>query len=94
MVPSSLMFGQIIDKFGPRNAMMLSQAGTGIAYLMLALSYDIPTLFLSRIPTVFMSCMLCAQGALPAYVDQHDRATAMGRLSVSYLLGVYVYPNL
>eukprot|EP00045_Choanoeca_perplexa_P015603 m.198211 g.198211 ORF g.198211 m.198211 type:complete len:411 (-) comp17037_c0_seq2:3499-4731(-) len=87
---SSLMFGQIIDKFGPRNAMMLSQVGTGFAYLMLALSYDVPTLFLSRIPTVFMSCMLCAQGALPAFVDQQDRATAMGRLSVSYLLGMLV----
>lgn len=60
----SLYFGQVIDKIGVRHAMALSQAGTGLAYLLLALATNVPLLFLARLPAVFMACMLCAQGLL------------------------------
>jgi hypothetical protein len=52
----------VIDKLGARYALALAQGGTGLAYLTLALATNIPLLFLSRVPTIFMSCMLCAQG--------------------------------
>lgn len=87
-IVSSMVFGQVIDKLGPRTAMTVAQGGTGLAYLMLALATNVPLLFASRIPTVFMACMLCAQGAMPLYVNEGDRATAMGRLSLSYFIGM------
>lgn len=87
---NSLYFGQVIDKLGPRSAMALSQFGTSLAYLLLAIASSTTGLFISRIPTVFMACMLCAQGTLPQYCDDNQRAAALGRLSVSYLLGMIV----
>ncbi|EDQ84825.1 uncharacterized protein MONBRDRAFT_29844 [Monosiga brevicollis MX1] len=55
---------------------------------MLALSTNLTLLFLSRIPVVFMACMLCAQGAMPQFVGEQTRAVALGRLSVSYGIGM------
>lgn len=63
LLTRSLYFGQVIDKIGSRSAMALAQGGTALAYFILASAFNVPLLFLSRVPTVFMACMLCAQGA-------------------------------
>eukprot|EP00055_Hartaetosiga_balthica_P003149 m.6688 g.6688 ORF g.6688 m.6688 type:complete len:434 (+) comp2634_c0_seq1:54-1355(+) len=87
---SSLYFGQVIDKVGSRYAMALAQFGSGISYLLLATAPSVNFLFLSRVPTVFMAVMLCAQGTMPSLTNGKDRAGAIGRLSVSYLLGMII----
>eukprot|EP00049_Salpingoeca_infusionum_P000234 m.38254 g.38254 ORF g.38254 m.38254 type:complete len:428 (+) comp10182_c0_seq1:126-1409(+) len=85
---SSLYFGQVIDKWGVRIAMVLAQAGSMLVYFLVATSFNYGMLMVSRIPTIFMAVMLCAQGGLTTLASPDRRAAALGRISVSYMLGM------
>ncbi|ETV80632.1 hypothetical protein H257_06155 [Aphanomyces astaci] len=86
--------GRICDTFGFSITLGASQAAASLSYALLAASTSVPTLFLSQLPTMFMHAMHAAQSAMTILAPDNMRATAMGRLSLSYgvgmVLGSYV----
>ena len=55
------VIGRLCDVHGAKVALQMCQLATGISYVLLGVSSDIPQLFLSRLPTVLMQSMHCAQ---------------------------------
>jgi OCT family organic cation transporter-like MFS transporter 18 len=51
------LFGRFGDVFGGRAAMSLAFLAASASYCFLALSYNLPILFMSRLPSVFMHAM-------------------------------------
>ena len=95
---------------------------TGLSYVLLGVSSDIPQLFISRLPTVLMQSMHCAQVYVCMYIHvcvcthtythththththtrvqafvadmspDESRSAALGRLSLSYGVGMATGP--
>ncbi len=80
--------GRICDKFGFMPTLVLSQLSAALSYVLLAASSSVLTLFLSQCPTVFMHNMHAAQAATTILCDENMRAVSMGRLSLSYGIGM------
>ncbi|RHY22517.1 hypothetical protein DYB32_009481 [Aphanomyces invadans] len=80
--------GRICDTFGFSVTLSASQAAASLSYALLAASFSVSTLFLSQLPTVFMHAMHAAQAATTVLAPDNMRATAMGRLSLSYGIGM------
>ena len=51
------LYGRFGDLFGGRAAMTLAFGASALTYLLLGLSYNIPLLFVSRLPSLFMHAM-------------------------------------
>ena len=68
----------------------MSQFAAAVNYSMLALAYNVPLLFASQLPTVFMHTMHAAQAAITQLSSDDDRATDIGKLSLSYATGMVV----
>jgi MFS transporter, OCT family, solute carrier family 22 (organic cation transporter), member 18 len=96
------------------------QMATGLSYVLLGVSSDIPQLFISRLPTVLMQSMHCAQVYVCMYIHvcvythlhthslsrararvqafvadmspDESRSAALGRLSLSYGVGMATGP--
>lgn len=49
---------------------------------------SLPLLFASRVPGLLLHCMLCSQAAIATLSAKESRAAALGRLSLSYGLGM------
>ncbi len=77
------LLGRVIDSQGPRVGLQLAQSGSGLSYILLGLATTIPALFASRIPTLLMHTMHCCQTFIATISLPDNRATAMGRLTVS-----------
>ncbi|RQM22372.1 hypothetical protein B5M09_013514 [Aphanomyces astaci] len=80
--------GRICDTFGFSITLGASQAAASLSYALLAASTSVPTLYLSQLPTMFMHAMHAAQSAMTILAPDNMRATAMGRLSLSYGVGL------
>lgn len=93
-IASSLFFGYLLDRRGPRDALIVAHTGTALVYFGLFASTIAPAslqvhlLFASQVPGVFMSVMLCSQAAVAFFASEAERAKAMGRLSLSYGVGM------
>eukprot|EP00051_Salpingoeca_urceolata_P016157 m.213269 g.213269 ORF g.213269 m.213269 type:complete len:413 (+) comp18603_c1_seq1:240-1478(+) len=84
------MIGRVSDSYGPKTAMFISQAGTALSFLLLGLASNVTLLFLSRLPSVTMHTMHAAQAFLSDFTDQEQRALGLGRLSLSYGIGMVI----
>ena len=84
------IMGRICDTRGSRLALQISQGGSALSYIMLALSYNLPLLFASRLPTLAMHSMHAAQALVTDLTTGAERAKALGRLSLSYGVGMIV----
>ena len=51
------VYGRVGDLFGERLALMTAFTSAGLSYLLMGVSYTIPVLFLSRLPSAFMHVM-------------------------------------
>ena len=51
------LFGRFGDIFGGRAALTLAFMAAALSYGLLGLSYSLPVLFISRLPSVFMHAM-------------------------------------
>ncbi len=51
------IFGRFGDLFGGRAALALAFVSSSLTYGILGLSYNIPVLFMSRLPVIFMHAM-------------------------------------
>ncbi|CAL1535727.1 unnamed protein product [Lymnaea stagnalis] len=86
------LFGRFGDLFGSRLAMMLSFLAAASSYLLLGLSTNMPLLFLSRLPSVFMHAMQAGQMIVTDVCTPKQRADALGKLGLSYGIGMVVGP--
>ncbi|XP_059143145.1 solute carrier family 22 member 18-like [Physella acuta] len=86
------VFGRFGDLFGSRIAMMLSFVAAAASYFLLAVSTNIPLLFLSRLPSVFMHAMQAGQMIVTDVCVPKQRADALGKLGLSYGIGMVIGP--
>lgn len=86
------IFGRFGDIFGSRAALVLSFAAAALSYSILGLASTVSMLFLSRLPSVFMHAMQGSQMVVTDISDQEGRADALGKLGVSYAIGMVIGP--
>lgn len=86
------VIGRVIDTYGALPALVLSQLSGAAGYLLLAVAYDVRTLFLSRLPTLGMHAMHAAQAMVAILTEEESRAAAIGRLSLMYGVGFALGP--
>ncbi|CAK9115553.1 Solute carrier family 22 member 18 (Beckwith-Wiedemann syndrome chromosomal region 1 candidate gene A protein) (Efflux transporter-like protein) (Imprinted multi-membrane-spanning polyspecific transporter-related protein 1) (Organic cation transporter-like protein 2) (ORCTL-2) (Solute carrier family 22 member 1-like) (Tumor-suppressing STF cDNA 5 protein) (Tumor-suppressing subchromosomal transferable fragment candidate gene 5 protein) (p45-Beckwith-Wiedemann region 1 A) (p45-BWR1A) [Durusdinium trenchii] len=82
--------GRLTDTSGAKLTIMISQVGGLAMYSMMAMATSFPLLLLSRTPALLQHAMLCSQAALAELTLEEHRATAMGRLSLSYAVGMVI----
>ena len=80
--------GRLCDTHGPKSALLMSHVAATALYAGLSLANSIPTLFASQIPTLFLHCMHAAQAAITNHSTDSDRASSLGKLSLSYSIGM------
>lgn len=84
------LFGRFGDLFGGRAALSLAYLSSGLTYVLMGLSTSVSLLFLSRLPSVFMHGMQAAQMIVTDLSSESERAGALGKLGISYGLGMIV----
>ncbi|NWZ92433.1 S22AI protein, partial [Nesospiza acunhae] len=82
------IFGRFADQFGARAALILSCASGSCFFLLLSLSTNIPLLFLSRLPGVFMHGIPGAQKVITDVTTPSQRAGALGKLGFCFGVGI------
>ncbi|NWS09479.1 S22AI protein, partial [Motacilla alba] len=82
------IFGRFADKFGARAALILSCVSGSIFFLLMSLSTNIPLLFLSRLPGVFMHGIPGAQKVITDVTTPSERAGALGKLGFCFGVGI------
>ncbi|NWX34275.1 S22AI protein, partial [Notiomystis cincta] len=82
------IFGRFADQFGARAALILSCASASVFFLLVSFSTNIPLLFLSRLPTVFMHGLPGAQKVLTDVTTPSQRADALGKLGLCFGVGI------
>ncbi|NXR94345.1 S22AI protein, partial [Hypocryptadius cinnamomeus] len=82
------IFGRFADQFGARAALILSCASGSIFFLLMSLSTNIPLLFLSRLPGVFMHGIPGAQKVITDMTSPSQRAGALGKLGFCFGVGI------
>jgi OCT family organic cation transporter-like MFS transporter 18 len=92
----SPVVGIILDRIGLRYTSALVFLASALCYAILAVAYDLPTLFLSKIPTVFQAAFLVAQATAATSTgnDAAARAAALGRMTTAYTVGATLGPML
>ena len=82
------VMGRIKDRNGYKTAIIIGQVGSAAMYGLMSVAHSLPVLFLSRLPALVQHAMLCAQAAIADLSSTESRATAMGRLTLSYGVGM------
>ncbi|EYC43780.1 hypothetical protein Y032_0481g2263 [Ancylostoma ceylanicum] len=87
------LFGLISQTHGIRFSLFITYICTALSGVLLTLSYDFPTVLLSRIPCVFMVGQQGHQTLLTALTSAgQERTNAFGRMGLINGLGVIVTP--
>lgn len=86
------VIGRLCDTQGAKVALQMSQLATGVNYVLLGCAWNVPVLFASQLPNVLMQSMLCAQAFVTDFSSDESRSAALGRLSISYGLGMICGP--
>lgn len=86
------LIGRLCDTKGAKVALQMSQLATGLNYILLGCAWNVPILFASQLPNVLMQSMLCAQAFVTDFSSEESRSAALGRLSISYGLGMICGP--
>ena len=80
--------GRVCDSKGAHIGLMVCQMGAALGYGFTGLARNLPLLFLARVPQVFMHVMQASQAVVAHCANDDARAVAMGRLSLSYRVGM------
>jgi len=86
----SVVFGRLSDKMGARTCLHLTQVGSALSYFFLGAADSLLLLFLSRMMSVLQHGMMSGQAAVVKYTSKETRRSALGRLSLSYGIGMVV----
>merc|ERR1712123_109299 len=88
------IYGRLGDIFGERTALITAFSSSVLTYLLTGVSYSLPILFLSRLPSVFLHVMQGSQMVVTALSSDKDRAAALARLGFSYGIGMVIGPTI
>lgn len=80
--------GWLTDTHGAKRSIIVSQMASVVMYGLMWRAHSLPWLFASRIPAALQHCMLCAQAAVSRMSARENRAQALGRISLSYGVGM------
>lgn len=90
---SGPILGQASDKMGRRKILILSQIGTCIGFIMLALSNNLYLVFLARIiDGITAGNITVAQAYISDVTEPKDRTHAFGMLGSAFSLGFIIGP--
>jgi DHA1 family tetracycline resistance protein-like MFS transporter len=89
------VFGRLSDRYGRRPLLMVSIAGTLLAFLMLGFSQGLWMIFLSRIVDgLFGGNISLAKAYITDISDSKNRARSLGMIGASFGLGFIIGPVL
>lgn len=88
------LLGWVVDLHGARFAMSVSQLAGGLSYFLLGAAFNVPMLFFSKIPTIFMHALQSAQMCVTLMGDTQSRPKLIARLSSFYGVGFVCGPAL
>lgn len=81
------IIGWICDKKGANVGALCTFAGGALSYFIQAVAWNVPMLFLAKVPYIFLHTMHCAQVCVSHLSQSDRRSEALGRLSMSYGIG-------
>ena len=90
----SPVMGRLMDARGPKLALLMSNAFAALSYVLLSQSTSIPLLYLSQLPTFFLSTLHASQVYLTHLTTAERRAESLGSLSLSYGIGMVAGPTI
>lgn len=88
------IFGRFGDLFGARAALMVAFLSSFLTYAVLAVADSIFMLFISRLCAFMMHAMHGSQMVMTDVSGFKERADALGKLGVSYGVGMVIGPTL
>lgn len=88
------LYGRLGDVAGERATLTLAFASAAAGYAIMAGSYSLPMLFVSRIPSIFMHTMQGSQMIVTSFSSESERASGLARLGFSYGIGMVAGPTL
>eukprot|EP00929_Paragymnodinium_shiwhaense_P108211 TRINITY_DN74539_c0_g1_i1.p1 TRINITY_DN74539_c0_g1~~TRINITY_DN74539_c0_g1_i1.p1 ORF type:complete len:425 (-),score=47.11 TRINITY_DN74539_c0_g1_i1:71-1345(-) len=80
--------GWLCDKKGGNIGLVCTLLAGGLSYYMQAVAWNVPMLFLSKAPHVLLHTMHCCQTCVTHLSLSDFRSEALGRLSMSYGIGM------
>lgn len=86
------IFGRYGDLYGGRAALTLAFGSAAVSYGLMMISFNAPLLFLSRMPSIFMHAMQAGQMVVTDVCHSSKRAEALGKLGISYGVGMVIGP--
>jgi len=86
------LFGRFGDVFGGRAAVCLGFTSACISYGLSSLAVSVNMLFVAQIPILFMHAMQAGQMVITDISSSEGRADALGKLGLSYGVGMVVGP--
>lgn len=87
------IWGRLSDKYGRKPILLISQAGTGVSFLILGLSNSINIIILARIiDGMFGGQIPVIRAYITDITTPQTRASYMGKIMVGYTLGMTVGP--
>lgn len=89
------IWGKLSDKFGRKPILLISQIGTGVAFLLLALSNSIEMIFFSRIfDGIFGGQLPVIRAYIADITTAETRSSKIGRIMVGNTLGMILGPSI
>jgi DHA1 family tetracycline resistance protein-like MFS transporter len=89
------IWGKLSDEYGRKPILIISQAGTGVAFLLLAFSNSIPIIFAGRIlDGVFSGQFPIIRAYISDVTTLQTRASQMGKIMVGFTGGMIIGPLL
>jgi OCT family organic cation transporter-like MFS transporter 18 len=90
----SLVSGALVDRAGAKLVLLLSLGASALVYALTAYASSLTGLFLAGLPSVLQHAVLASRSYLTATLPHDQHATVIGRVGVSYGLGMLVGPYL
>lgn len=89
------MWGKLSDKYGRKPILMISQAGTGVAFLLLAFSNSLFIIFAGRVlDGIFSGQFPIIRAYIADVTTPQSRASQMSKMMVGFTSGMIVGPLL
>ncbi|MFW9824301.1 MAG: MFS transporter [Candidatus Thorarchaeota archaeon] len=87
------VWGKLSDKYGRKRILMISQIGTGFAFLILVFSDSIPIIFAARIlDGIFSGQMPIVRAYISDVTTPQTRASQMGKIMAGYTSSMMIGP--